>query len=293
MVTNTPRHSSDEVLYPPGIEVNSFEELYMQKVAQETIYDYHRASFYHIFRYEGEGNTHYIRNKKIKVVDNSLLIVNRDIPQRYSRHKCRGNMVLFSVNFFASTQERDDYLTQCPLFNHDYLIISPKSDDFISTVDLYFSLMKFSIKEEIRESDMVLLRNWLHNLLMIIEREYLAQRNRIDPIFDSQAYMLQFKSLLNMYYQREKHVYFYAKALNISVQKLSRIVSAVHGISAKEYINEKILLEAIRLLENTTYNQGEIAAELGLDFTYFVKFFHKHFNITPAKYRQNKEKTIT
>jgi AraC-like DNA-binding protein len=293
MVTDIPRYSSDEVLCPPGIEVNSFEELYMQKVAQEKIYNYHRASFYHIFRYEGEGNTHYIRKKKIKVVDNSLLIVNQDIPQRYSRHKCRGNMVLFSANFFTSTQERTDYLTQCSLFNRDYLIISPDSDNFMSTVDLYFSLMKIRAKEERRESDMILLRNWLHNLLMIIEREYLSKRNRIDPIFDSQAYMLQFKNLLNMHYQSEKHVYFYAKALNIPVQKLSRIVSAVHGISAKEYINEKILLEAVRLLENTTYNQGEIAAELGFDFAYFVKFFHKHFNITPAKYRQNKEKAIT
>ncbi|MDR1055717.1 MAG: helix-turn-helix domain-containing protein [Prevotellaceae bacterium] len=289
MTIKTPRYSSEDVLNSLGIEVNSFEELYMQKVAQEMIYNYHRASFYHIFRYQGEGNTHYVKNKKIKIIDNSLLIVNRDILQRYSKHKCRGDMVLFNFNFFTSTQEKTNFLNQCTLFKNDYLIIPPGPGSFISSIDLYFSLMKMSIKKKkIREVDMVLLRNWLHNLLIIIEREY----HRLDPIRNSKDCILEFKGLLDLYYQREKHVCFYAKKLNISERKLSQIVYAVHSISAKEYINEKILQEALRLLKNTTLNQGEIAAALGLDFTYFVKFFRKRFNITPAKYRQSKRNTI-
>jgi AraC-like DNA-binding protein len=67
---------------------------------------------------------------------------------------------------------------------------------------------------------------------------------------------------------------------------LSRIVSGLYGISAKEYINEKLLREAVRLLKNTTLNQSEIACELGFDFSWFVKFFRKNMGITPAKYRQ-------
>ncbi|MDR1092204.1 MAG: helix-turn-helix domain-containing protein [Prevotella sp.] len=293
MATKTPRYSSEDVLYYLGIEVNSFDELYLQKVAQETIYHYHRASFYHIIRYQGEENTHYIKNKKIKFADNSLLIINHDILQQYSKHKCSGDMVLFNFNFFTSTKEKTDYLNQCTLFENDYLVIPPGSDSFMSSVDLYFSLMKTSIKRnKIQEGDIVLLRNWLHNLLIIVEREYQLQKNRIDPIHNSEDCILQFKGLLDIYYRREKQVRFYAKKLNVSERKLSQIIYAVHSISAKEYINEKVFREAIRLVENTTLNQGEIATELGLDFTYYVKSFRKRFNTTPAKYRQSKRNII-
>jgi len=44
-------------------------------------------------------------------------------------------------------------------------------------------------------------------------------------------------------------------------------------------------------LKNTTLNQGEIAYRLGLDFTYFIKFFRKHTGYTPAKYRQKESKS--
>ncbi|GAB6010093.1 helix-turn-helix domain-containing protein [Dysgonomonas reticulitermitis] len=291
MVTDSPRYLSEEVLLSPGIEVNSFEELYMQKIAQETIYENHRASFFHIFWYKGEKNTHYIKNKKINVPCNSLLIVNHDILQRYSRHKCKGDMVLFNTIFFAKTQEKTNYLNQCALFKRDYIIIPSVSEDLISSVDLYISLMRKQTGKEIRETEIILLRNWLHNLLIIIERN-INHRNGFNPVINSQNYLPQFKDLLDIHYQTEKQVSFYAKELNISERKLSQIVYTVHGISAKEYINEKISIEAIRLIENTTLNQGEIAAKLGFDFTYFVKFFRKHFGITPSKYRQGKKNVV-
>jgi AraC-like DNA-binding protein len=290
MSTNIFRYSTEDVLFPPGIEVISFEELYMQKIAQETIYEYHRASFYHVFRYRGNGNYHYVKNRKIKVPDNSLLIVNCDILQRYSKRKCKGDMVLFSSTFFTDSQEKADFLSQCALFKNDYVIIPPGTESFTSSVDLYFSLMRIQLRQtKIRETDKKMLRNWLHNLLITIEREYHLQKNQIAPILSSQNYLLQFKDLLNVYYQTEKQVHFYAKELGISDKMLSRIVSAAHGITAKEYISEKILSEAVRLLDTTTLNQDEIAARLGLDSVYFVKFFRKRFNLTPAKYRQNKE----
>jgi AraC-like DNA-binding protein len=294
MDTKILRHSSEDVLFYPEIEVNSFDELYMQKVAQKTIYNYHRASFYHIFRYQGEGNYHYIKNRKIKVENGSLLIVNRDILQRYSRHKCKGDMVLFSFAFFTRTESKTDFLTQCTLLKNDYIIIPPGSESFQSSVELYFSLIKTQLKnEKIRQTDLGLMCNWLHNLLIVIEREYRLQKRQISSTIDFHNYMQQFKDLLDIHYQTEKSVHFYAEKLHLSDKKLSQMVSAEHGISAKEYISEKIMQTAVRLLENTTLNQSEIAIELGLDSTYFIKFFRKHFGITPAKYKKSKRTAIS
>ncbi|MDR2001476.1 MAG: helix-turn-helix domain-containing protein [Prevotella sp.] len=261
----------------------------MQKIAQKTIYDYHRASFYHIFRYRGNENYHYIGNKKIKVVHNSLLIINSDVIHRYSKHKCRGDMILFDTIFFTFTEEKADFLNQCTLFKVDYIVIPPKSENFRASISMYFSLMKSQIKKlEIQERDIILLRNWVHNLLIIIEREYQSQKKQIVSSTNFQCYMEQFKNLLNIHYQTEKRVHFYADKLHLSDRELTKIVFYMHGISAKEYIREKIQIEAILLLESTTLNLSEITTKLGLDYSYFVRFFKKHFNITPGKYRRGK-----
>jgi AraC-like DNA-binding protein len=153
--------------------------------------------------------------------------------------------------------------------------------------------MKTQLKnKEIRLTDIVLLCNWLHNLLIVIEREYRLQERLINSLIGSHHYIEQFKDLLDIHYQTEKTVHFYAEKLHLSDKKLSLIIFAEHGISAKEYISEKILSEAIRLLKNTTLNQSEIATELGLDLTYFINFFRRRMGITPAKYRTRKSETI-
>jgi AraC-like DNA-binding protein len=230
-----------------------------------------------------------VENKKIKLDDNDLLIINKDILQKYSVCKSMGDIILFSPVFLGSTQEKIDFLNHCALFQNDYAVIRARSESFAASVEFYFSSMKAQIDKG-QKNHLSLLRNWLHNLLMTIEREYCFQKQFYhwdDP--NNIHEIQQFRILLDMHYYEQKQVRFYAEKLDISERKLSRIVYTVHGISAKEYISEKVLSEAVRLMKNTTLTQGEIADKLGLDFTYFVKFFRKYYGITPAKYRRQEE----
>ncbi len=293
-----PRYTSSEVIRVAGIEINTFEELYAQEVAQEAIYECHRANFYHIFRYTGKRNVHYVEDKKVVLYNDSLLIVNQNVLHKYSRHKCKGNLLLFTASFFGGTQEKVDYLHTCSLLQDSYAVIPTPSERCLAVVDAYFALMRGlhsgeKISREVQTPNDIpirhamALRNWLHNMLLEVEREYRVRNASLIAASDDNAYMYQFKALLDKRYQTEKQVSFYAAQLGLSEKKLSSIVYAVHGFSAKEYINEKMLQEAIWLLENTTLNQGEIADKLGFDFTYFVKFFRKHIGTTPAKYRQS------
>lgn len=294
MLAKKPRHLAEEVLYYPGFEIDTFDELYAQKIAQETIYEEHRAAFYHIFRFKGKGNYHYIKNKKVTLENDSLLIINRDILQRYSHHRCTGDVILFSYDFLGYDQEKNEFLNTCTLFQADYALIPLHSENFIASMDLYFSSLKSMVpfnKNETPEIRITILRNHLHNMLITIEREYrLRKKNVFGTFWVEESHIQQFKDLLNTHYQTQKRVAFYAKQINITEKKLSQIIYNTHGFSAKEYINEKILMEAIRLLENTTLNQEEIANELGFDFTYFIKFFRKYKGMPPAQYRREKNK---
>jgi len=293
-LSNVAHHTSEEVLHASGIEVNSFEELYGQAIAKSTIYRYHRAAFYHIFRLTGESNVHFIENKKITLNNDCLLIINRNILHKYSKQRCKGSMVLFTDAFISRTREKNIFLNSCKLLQNKYAIIPLHSEEFINEVDTYLALMKNTHPEdEIKTAEIGVLRNWLYVLLMIVERQYRLRNAKLATAINNKDYMQQFKSLLDTHYKTQKQLSFYAKKLKITERQLSQIVYDAHGFSAKILINEKILLEATLLLKNSTLNQGEIAQELGLDFTYFIKFFRKHTGLTPAKYRQKEnDKTI-
>lgn len=78
----------------------------------------------------------------------------------------------------------------------------------------------------------------------------------------------------------------YAAALGYSPRTLSRASLAVTGMSAKKYIDERVLLEAKRLLLHTDRAAKDVAAELGFaDPSDFTKFFRLRTGTTPGEFR--------
>ncbi|GHV00976.1 hypothetical protein FACS1894159_07970 [Bacteroidia bacterium] len=280
-----PRHNPLDVLDRSGIEVNTFDELYAQEVAQQTIYSDHRASFFHVIRYRGTGNSHWIEDRRIALEGDCLLVLNKDILHRYSKYKCHGELILFMRSFFTQSEEKSCFINNCSILRNNYMVISLHDELFAAQVDAYISLMRRESKGE--NTHQVVMCNLLHNLLITVEREHLRQGGRLVETGENCGQMQLFRALLDEHYRTQKQVAFYAGQLSVDESKLSRMVRTAHGISAKDYISEKVLLEAIRLLENTTLNQGEIAAELGFDLTYFIKFFRHRTGVTPAKYRKS------
>jgi AraC-like DNA-binding protein len=75
--------------------------------------------------------------------------------------------------------------------------------------------------------------------------------------------------------------------LAVSHSTLSRACQATQGVSVKTLIDQRVLLEAKRLLALSPDKISHIAARLGFDeTTNFVKFFRRLTQTTPASYRQ-------
>ncbi|WUW19198.1 helix-turn-helix domain-containing protein [Streptomyces sp. NBC_01465] len=78
----------------------------------------------------------------------------------------------------------------------------------------------------------------------------------------------------------------YAAALGYSPRTLSRATLAVTGASAKKFIDERVLLEAKRLLQHSTLPAKDIAGKAGFeDASDFTKFFRRRTGTTPAAFR--------
>jgi AraC family transcriptional regulator, transcriptional activator of pobA len=96
-----------------------------------------------------------------------------------------------------------------------------------------------------------------------------------------------FNKLLNTFYQEQKEVSFYAEKLNVSAKSLSEILKDSIGRTAKQAIDEFLLMEAKSLLSQTGLEVKEIVFWLGFeDPSYFTKYFKQRTGLTPNSYRQ-------
>lgn len=96
----------------------------------------------------------------------------------------------------------------------------------------------------------------------------------------------RYRSLLDAHFRHEQALAFYADALGVSADHLSRACRNVTGQSAQQLLHERLLLEARRLLAYTAAPVAHIAAQLGYaDPAYFSKFFARSVGETPSAYR--------
>jgi AraC-like DNA-binding protein len=285
MSNKIPRYKVKSLLRPREFEITSLQDFYFAKKAKEKLFKPHRVSFYTLIWFKDENNFFSVNGEKLRLDKDNLLILNKDVVHRFYRETEVGEIILFSNNFFTNTQEKTDFVNAYPLFKNAYSVIKPHSKDFLSLLEIYFSFMKKKIDDN-KNRELSVLRNLLHNLLMLVEREFKCQR-KIFGKSPFSGYIVQFKSLLNEHYKTQKQVCFYANAMKITERKLSTIISKTLGISPKEYINEKVFREAKRLLKYSTLDEKEIANIIGFDLTYFVKFFKKHNGTTPSYFRNH------
>lgn len=111
-----------------------------------------------------------------------------------------------------------------------------------------------------------------------------ATQSRIDPVMVERY--REYREAVDQQYRRWHHVALYAQHLACSAKSLNRACRATSDVSAKRVIVERIVLEAKRLLANSSDTAARISADLGFDEpTNFTKFFRRETDLTPAAFR--------
>ena len=99
----------------------------------------------------------------------------------------------------------------------------------------------------------------------------------------------KFTDFIDLHFKEAKTVAFYADKLAVTPNYLSIISKKGHGISAKEIIDRRVVLEAKRLLLGSDFSIKEIAYELGFSSSpAFAAFFYGKTGFYPKDYRNNK-----
>lgn len=96
----------------------------------------------------------------------------------------------------------------------------------------------------------------------------------------------RFQRAVERDFTRTHRVEDYARALGYSVRTLTRATRAAVGTGAKSFIDDRVLLEARRLLWHTDLPAAAVGDRLGFpDATVFARFFRRRTGETPAAFR--------
>ncbi|WP_160715124.1 helix-turn-helix domain-containing protein [Chitinophaga solisilvae] len=98
----------------------------------------------------------------------------------------------------------------------------------------------------------------------------------------------QFKELLEQHFIRERGPAFYAAQLGMSPNTFSKNCRAYFLKSPSDLIQERVILEAKKLIHLSFRSIKEIAAILHFDDEhYFSRYFKKHTGIAPTAFRES------
>ncbi len=243
----------------------------------------HRLNFYQlIFITEGAG-IHAVDFQRVQFQAGSLIPTAKDqVQQFYIDFEVKGYVILFTSDFLVREKINYRYLYDFVLFNSQISPIVLQCDTETSLFIEMLSNAYFNEKEFEQEE---LLRNYLKIILIRLERN----KRSFSPITGGSALTLsmQFKEALDSKISYKTKVADICEILGVNSKKLNAALQLVSNKTAKEYLDERVVLEIKRLLSYSELSVKEIAYKMGFeDATNLTKYFKKHTGFLPQKFRE-------
>ncbi len=248
----------------------------------------HRAQFHHILWIEKGKGTHYVDFNPIKIEDNTLIFIPHNCVNKFDIDgQYQGKAIIFTNSFFCKNNHDLQYLNSSMLFSDLYDIAKLKFSSQDSTLRTYLNTLETEYQRTSDESQYQILHNMLHVFLLQAEREMRKQGFKELKSSISLDYLLLFKELLEKNYKSERSVKKFASEICISEKQLNKATTTLLDKTPKQLIDERVILEAKRLLVHTTKSIKEVAYELCYEEpTNFIKYFKKHIEATPSEFRE-------
>ena len=269
---------------PKGLVITRLETL---ANTSEVTKKLHKANFYELLLVTGGSGSILVDSHKYVLSPNIIFATSSGPVKKFSFGKdITGYALLFTPDFLNKYPEDLVWMNSLTLFDslNCFTPIEPTREIFgdliniIKKTETELNSSGFASRE--------ILYNAVKTIIILSERTKRLQPAAVIRNGGNSLLVSRFKHLLEENYISRRMVSFYADNLNITPRKLSKVVSEHYGKSAKQVIEERILLEIKRLIIHTDKNIKEIGHNLGFsDPTNFNKFFKRYTNHTPADFR--------
>lgn len=257
-----------------GMELYRMPEFFQQLKGMETD-TMHLHGFYEIIWFQKGSGTHYVDFNQYAIAPGTIIFISPG-----------------QIHSFDTKHDQEGYVLKiCAELFDDFVSLSCVTVQDKDSAAL--EMLVTAMQEELKKEDSLGHREALHalvKLFVIMVRRSYAGMNPSAPNPHKVSYkaFLNFRKLIEENYCRLHTVKDYASLLNVSSKTLTLYVNECSKYSPLELINNRIILEAKRLLRYSVLSVKEIAFRLGFeDPSYFAKFFKRLVKQSPADYRES------
>lgn len=234
------------------------------------------------------AGTHMLDFESFEVRDNSVFFVSPgQLHSWVTSVKPRGYVINFSTEFFVQMFPRSDDIAQFPFFHiaRDTPVLYLDQTRHDELLPLLLDMESDFLHRGDGRLDVA--RSYLLILLTRLRRLYPDHKgNDVSP--KNYSLTKRYKLLIEQHYLDFGPARDYAEKLNVTAHQLNEALKRTLGKTASQLVQERLILEAKRLLGNTSMSVAEIAFQLNFeDFAYFSRFFKKHTQLTPSEFKKH------
>ena len=255
----------------------------------------HAHEFYQIIWFRRGHGTHHVDFTDYEVSDNTIFLIAPGQTHSFDgRTDYQGVVIHFNAGFMANEETSESVFLKYDVFNaYDSSPYCKVSNDEAGRLMNIVNEMnrEYALTGAFAHKDYM---QYLVRLFLIrIQRS--GERKEVPKLYVSSVAnktFVGFRQLLEQNFCRLHTVREYAELLNISSRTLTKYVNQSACHSPLQIINERIALEAKRLLHHSTLSVKEVGYRLGFeDPSYFVKFFKRLTGKMPSEFRKQNTRT--
>lgn len=246
----------------------------------------HKIDFFAILTITEGSVKHKLDFKEYNLKKNDCLVISKGQVHSFdSKSNYKGNLILFTSDFLLNHLSPSTFFKTTNLFN--YHLSAP-----------HYHLNKYLLNDirslaiEYAKQEFVLQSNIVASLFSLVilklnNRNLTALNYANNQGFDT---FEKFKNLVEREYHITRNVSDFARKLGISYKHLNEICKRFTSKTAKNFIDDFVILEIKRKLSSTSLSIKEIGFEIGFDEpTNFLKYFKNLAGQTPLEFKSKFE----
>lgn len=196
-----------------------------------------------------------------------------------------GLVLIFEESFLTSFLNDVHFIDHLKYF---FTYTTPAEITLLNEDRHFLTQLFQNIRNEIDffdKNDTHILKALLYQALVWLNRKY-SNTYPDSAINELNRHIVSFKKLVEIHFATHHEISFYAEKLNITQGHLNDLSKRHLGVNAKQYVQNKLLTEARKLVAYSNLTISEIALQLKFDDTsYFIRKFKKNTGTTPLSYR--------
>lgn len=242
----------------------------------------HRTNFYQIVMINSHHTIQEVDFKKITLLENQILFVSKNQVVRFdTQSNYTGKIILFTDVFFKRSDADATLLKETHLFDpfniNTVIETTPKIRMLLDLLEIEATSNPFKFQEKM-----------LYHLFnaFIIEASQNVDQSIPSINNEDHTIALAFFNLIEQHFKTKNKINEYLEIMSVSAKRLVKAIKETTGKTPKQFLDDRMLLEAKRLLVYSDKSIKEIGFELGFEEpTNFSKFFRSQAHKSPVAFR--------